>query len=618
MINYISKLFHKNKPGQKRYMNLQARFLISFFIIILIPFVAFALLISYKSEEVIKKHITSQATESLSQFSFLLDAQLYEMESVMNEITSNRYIYDTFIELYTQNTDEELIPKQMKMYLKFQLFYPDAKKLAKIDGIYYFNRNDCFNLFSRDINHILGSKAMSEDWYRNALSKAGTTYFPGANIRHFRNGEETLVMSGTKLLKEVGAFSDRGVLLVDFNYNDLFKSVLEKVGNSEYLGKNFYVCDKNNLIMYNKNPNLLLNNLDYSFINDVKSINSGSSTVNINNTKFYYTYYTSQLTGWKFIILIPIDELNRDFLSNKAYILILTLFITFVVLVFSFIASSKILKPINNLIKSMLELRSGNLSIRLANDRNDETKILSDSFNEMAADLERMINTVYKCEIKQKEAEILSLQSQINPHFLYNTLDSIRGTAIASGADDIAHMSKCLASMMRYSINKNMIVSIQDEIYHLENYIAIQRFRFDDRFEFKFDIPKELTQCRLLRLTLQPLVENSIKHGLEKIPGKGVVGISLSKLENVVKIKIEDSGPGMSIEKTRELNERLKALPETSDISGSNDDIITGIGVINVNLRIKLFFGTEFGIKYLETTTGTTLEILLPYTNKED
>jgi len=126
----------------------------------------------------------------------------------------------------------------------------------------------------------------------------------------------------------------------------------------------------------------------------------------------------------------------------------------------------------------MSELKKGNFSARLTIKRKDETSILAERFNEMASNLEDMINKVYLSEIKRKDAELLSLQSQINPRFLYNTLDSIRGSAVSINASDIAAMSKSLALMLRYSINDNMVVSIKDEIHHVQNYLKIQNFRF--------------------------------------------------------------------------------------------------------------------------------------------
>jgi two-component sensor histidine kinase len=203
-----------------------------------------------------------------------------------------------------------------------------------------------------------------------------------------------------------------------------------------------------------------------------------------------------------------------------------------------------------------------------------------------------LINKIYSIQLRQKEAELNSLQNQINPHFLYNTLESIRGAALYHGIHDIAAMSRALSLLFRYSISEHVLVTIHEELQHLENYISIQNFRFENKFELQCSMPPELGNYRILKLTLQPLIENSIKHGLEMKLGKGTIKIDILSLNNSLKIRISDDGVGMQPKKIEELNRSL--INDKSWSEAEEDRSHTGIGVRNVNSRIKLYFGGQY------------------------
>jgi len=236
----------------------------------------------------------------------------------------------------------------------------------------------------------------------------------------------------------------------------------------------------------------------------------------------------------------------------------------------------------------------------------------------MASRLENMINRVYISEIKRKDAELLSLQSQINPHFLYNTLDCIRGKAITYEDQEIALMTKCLASMLKYSIEKDMVVPISYEIKHIRNYFEIQNFRFDGKFELLIDMPEDFEDFMIIKLTLQPLIENSIIHGLEKNLGKGIVRVTFSRIDDIIKICIWDNGSGMSPEKIESLNEMLKKGDIQKKNIFASGKSGKGIWVQNVNTRIQLYFGDQYGISFTRPETGNMVEITLPFVNEEN
>lgn len=235
---------------------------------------------------------------------------------------------------------------------------------------------------------------------------------------------------------------------------------------------------------------------------------------------------------------------------------------------------------------------------------------------------QEMLNTRELINVSKKQAEYLALQNQINPHFLYNTLEGIRSEALIAGVDSIAEMTEALATFFRYTISHvEHLVLLEDELANIENYYYIQQFRFGDKLQLNIEYDSqgqeeepdemEILQYCLPKLTLQPIVENSIYHGIERKVGKGHLNIKITVTESRLIIKISDDGLGMEEEKVVELNERLKGL--SMDDVDPKTDKQGGIAILNVNNRIRLLFGEEYGIYvYSQKDAGTDVEITLP------
>ena len=250
------------------------------------------------------------------------------------------------------------------------------------------------------------------------------------------------------------------------------------------------------------------------------------------------------------------------------------------------------------------------LELRYPYTRESEQAVFK--FNEML-DKGNLIN------VSKKQAEYLALQNQINPHFLYNTLEGIRSEALIAGLDSVAEMTEALATFFRYTISQvENLVTLEDELENIENYYYIQQFRFGDKLtlsiEYELDDDAselDVLRYRLPKLTLQPIVENSIYHGIERKIGKGHLVVKIGVSDQRLRIKISDDGLGMTEEKLRELNEKLRSL--SLDAVGGEANQKGGIAVVNVNNRIKLLFGEEYGIYvYSHEGAGTDVLINLP------
>lgn len=235
--------------------------------------------------------------------------------------------------------------------------------------------------------------------------------------------------------------------------------------------------------------------------------------------------------------------------------------------------------------------------------------------------LKTFVNTNELISATRKQAQYLALQNQINPHFLYNSLEGIRGEAITAGLSNVAQMTEALATFFRYTIsNVEHLVTLEDELVNIENYYIIQQYRFGERLnlsiEYDCEDKLEILKYRLPKLTLQPIVENSIYHGIERKMGKGNVCIKLETTSKRLIITVSDDGLGMKEDRLQELNEKLNI--QSFDYVKPDSGKKGGIAIINVNNRIKLLFGEKYGINIYSTINiGTDVEITLPLIIKE-
>lgn len=307
--------------------------------------------------------------------------------------------------------------------------------------------------------------------------------------------------------------------------------------------------------------------------------------------------------------------------SNNKVLIICILSITLAISLMLCIRYSmkKIYNPIVALDSATRIFESGDLESYLNYNINLRELSNSETILNILERLKNSINRQYSAEMLTRQAEFSALQSQINPHFLYNTLESIRGQALEQGVDEIAEMTEALSTFFRYSISKKGdLVTLDDEITNVENYFVIQQYRFDNKFSFSIQYDEEdieVLNYMIPKLTIQPIVENSIYHGLETKIGKGRISIRITCTEKRLIINISDDGIGMDKTLLDMVNYTLRNYKNESSISKQQRKEYrhTGIALVNVNMRIKLLFGEQYGINLNSTKGfGTDVEIILP------
>lgn len=408
-----------------------------------------------------------------------------------------------------------------------------------------------------------------------------------------------------KILNTEAHYETMGVMFITIDLSEL-----EKLSRliSPYEGTITYIIDeKGNYIFDSQGqktgtimPEILKNKL------------FSSDTVNLSDKKYVVFFSNASQNGWHIINLVPeiISEANATSVSNC--ILIATGVALLFAIVLTAFFSRRISRPIENLANTMSRTELHHMDSRVELEGNDEIALLGREFNTLLDNLEDSISREYVLTLSQKDAQIRELQAQMNPHFLYNVLQSISSIALIKNVPEVHAIANAMGVVLRYSIKpKSNTATVSEELEHVKNYLAIQQIRYGNRLNYEIDVPEYIMECILPRVSLQPMVENSIIHGFEDRQEAGNILISGSQQEDNIIIDVSDDGNGIPFDKL----DRIKA--ELADRRDLGDNNACGIGLINLSTRLRLLYGEKaYLVIESEPQIGTSIQIIVPYERK--
>lgn len=452
-----------------------------------------------------------------------------------------------------------------------------------------------------------------QDWYKTIEESQGYVWFPPhqgqfANVSDVER--EAFVSCGRAIInKATGEVN--GVLLIDINEKVIKDIISAELGESGYV---LILDEDNNVIISTidmKGKLIGIENIQNSegktFTIDLQVKNGGKASTQ----SVIATYQEMPVTGWKVMGIIPVKQLNQW--GN--ILLLLTGFLTIVIVglaVYTAIrTSNRVTKPITNLRLAMGQVEKGDMEVNITTDSHyEEVNELAGSFNVMVAKVKGLMKHIYEDQRKLRKAELKVLQSQINPHFLYNTLDSILWLNRAGKQQEVEILVESLTTFFRVGISRGKdIITIEEEVKHLESYLRIQHIRYGDRFQYSIQVEEEVLGCLVPKLILQPLAENSIYHGVKLKKTNCRIDTRIVKKEDRIIMVMEDSGAGMSQEKVSLLNRAL----EGEKIPG-----LELYGVRNINERLQILLKEDVSMVYESTEgEGTRVTISIPETTSE-
>lgn len=500
--------------------------------------------------------------------------------------------------------------KEFMNYLKLpqrEIVGSQNKLLAaqnSVNNFIIFKAN-IYSIYVRGFNGLVFDSASAENVISAAMQKQlsdlhGESVLIADVVTNY-NKSRTRVISLLRLLKDIDNLSSN-LAIIKINISE---EEISEIYQNKQLGTKgeYFIIDEQKTLISSLEKETLGRKLEDKY-DDKRMYNgiSGYFRDTIDGHNFLVTYINLSRPGWKMVNLVPLDELLKDTQSIQK-ITLLTMIASIVLCLIAIVFFSlKVLSPLKQIRKSMKYLENENFNVSIDVKGNDEIALLGNSFNKMSKRLGELINEVYAVQIKQKEADLKALQAQINPHFLYNTLDTIYWMCRMEKAFESSNLVQALSRLFRLSLNSgNEFTTVKNEISHLENYITIQDKRFEGMIKFNIEASADVYECKVVKLVLQPLVENAIHHGIEKNGGEGRIDVSIYREGGNIIYIVKDDGAGAD---EQELNSFLEKVEEGN----------RGFGVKNVNDRIKLYFGNDYGIEFRSSYgNGTTVTVRQPY-----
>ncbi len=555
---------------------------------------------------------------SLNNYRLTVDAaeqnsQVY-IQEIMRQVNTN-------IQSYIDNMENisllALTNKDVTYYISSNSFIsksdsrPYEKRISDLFQNILYSRNDIASIMVFGYNgRTVSDRRITalnpnidpkqQSWYIDAQKMNGKSIVSPPHIQNVIRGEYRWVISLSRELKSNDGITPEGIFVVDLNL-----SVIDEMCSQIYLGKKGYVfiVDGTGNIIYHPQQQLLYSSLATEEIPQVLSTSSGQSfTVDDTKGKRIYSVQDTGL-GWKIVGVTYSDDLIANKSSIQHSILLYALLGIGISIVISLLLSLHLTKPIKRLQRDMKQVELGNFHIQTSLEEDNEINQLGQSFNVMVNEIKHLMDETVQNSEQKRKAELLLLHAQINPHFLYNTLDSIIWMAEQEKHEEVVDMTSALAKMFRASITRDQeLVSIRVEIEHIRQYLFIQKMRYREQLDYVFDIPSHILHYKTVKILLQPFIENAIYHGIRSKTTPGIIYISAWQEDEQLIFEVRDNGLGMTAERLAEVTQGTVATNTQH-----------GIGIGNVNERIQLYFGTTHGMTMTSVLgEGTIVTIRVP------
>jgi len=584
-----------------RNFNLKTKLLISYAVLILIPLILVSAIAYFRIAQHMERQIMYSTKQAFEQTNSFLTHKLNTIINASDVIYHDTRVQDILTFGRGEYKDNiGLINRDMNNLIATLFSVMQAN-----EDIYHLRLyiNDDF-LFSEGNFYFLRFEyAKQQVFYQKILERREKVIWTAPEPLELPYQEKQQVVSMMRGIRDSEQINEFIALMrIDISQNTI-EQIINKANMTA--GSYTYIINYDNELIcqaYESEHDKI--QVDKTFIDNQIKDGIEWSTLSINNQKYNVGCKAIINTDWVLVSVVPYKYIQSASISIRNQVLFVAILAGIAAYITAWFVTVSTTKRIRNLAKSMRKVQEKDFDGIPLSDINDEIGELEENFNYMVERLSVMITERVKSGQEKKTAELKALQAQINPHFLYNTLDLINWMALRNGIQSISSLVLSLAKFYKLSLNKgNDIVTIRDEIAHVTSYLEIQDIRFDNKIHYSFDIDESILEHMVPKIILQPLVENSIIHGiLEKSEKTGSIQITGKRKEKNIILCVEDDGLGLT-----------DRLLETILIKGNE-----GYGIINIEQRIKLYYGNQYGLTYSSTKgKGTTVSILLPANNTD-
>lgn len=588
------------------------KLILHFLLISIIPAICLGVLIAWTTDNIIEKQVNEHTSQLIGNVNKSLEVYAGNLQNITYFISFNpqvkRYLYN---ETVNQDTEEYDIRKFLQ---GFTTLYSEVAGIMVVNASGNYISNEMYARTSRSLTE--------EDWYKEAVAQKGIFKLighpSGRNVTTHVNYKDEDIVSVVRAILDPESQEIKGVVLIDLKLRVIAETVKDvNLGKSGYL---MVIDDKGDNIFTPQLP--AEHTFDRNWITDSAS---GTFSKVIKGKKMQFIYRKSPFTNWTTVGVFSTQETVMEVREIRLYLITFVFVVCLLGIAASYYLSYTISWPIWQLMSFMRRAEEGNLTIRFKGTRQDEVGMLGRSFNAMLAQITKLISLVEEEQRKKREAELRSLQAHIKPHFLYNTLDTIQWLARKNGAHEVTEVVDSLSRLFRIGLSKgNEIIPLLDEFEHVKSYLIIQKMRYKDKLNYTIQVDPLLQHLYVLKLLLQPVVENAIYHGIKQRRGPGTINIRGYKENERIVMEISDNGAGMSEEKLMQLRRVLgnaaskleQTEPNSLSVEGHEIAVVSsgeGYGLANVQERLRLSFGETYGIQIHSLPgKGTTVVITHP------
>ena len=565
------------------------KMMLSMLLVALIPMLVFSMVIGTVVVENVSKQAGKLTLQMVEQTSESLDVYISTIEKLMGIV-----IREGTISSISDPAQYEMLNHAANTILNA---YPE------IVGITIAYGDDTY--FGAGMTRISRDLFADEAWYRYAISLDGQLGILGNAVG--RNVVGNTSTSSDAIFSLVKAFDSpedhvpEGVVLVDIRHD-----MIEQLVNRVSIGENgfLYVVDDNDIV-YTPASDVVYRIDPDSYSNP----GVDTTTLMVENQEYFIANHYSDYSGWRVVGVVLQSEFSKSIHSLYQALAICLVVCLALMLVVSISVSSSVTRPISKLSRLMAKAEEGDFSVRFSAIYQDEIGVLGDAFNHMLEHITELIYELYEEKQIRLEAQLKSLQEQIKPHFLYNTLDTISWMARAQGAMDVVHLVDALTSMFRVGLSSGRdYITLREEKSHVTNYLYIQKVRYQDRLRYAIDIPDAYDHFVVPKLILQPLVENSIYHGIKCKRSGGLIRITAQVVDSMLCLRVWDDGVGIP-------GEKLADIQKWKPSSAGEKPV--GFGLSYIAERLRLTYGQEARIQ-LKSEEGIFTEITITLPVKED
>ncbi|CAG7635216.1 hypothetical protein PAESOLCIP111_03638 [Paenibacillus solanacearum] len=602
----------KSKRNLFQRMTLRTKIVILFVLLIGVPLSVQGIITYIDFSSSVERRTIDYTGQIVRQMSRSLDQILREEMQKISLLPLYHTDVMSILEKYVDSAPGTAVPSpeernKMFHYIAGSTYYrPEVRGIQLIAGNGY--------IFTNRDPYLIRSfiRPEREDWYAGVVQAGGAWVMIPQHHPDYMSGEAATeaYVSAARLIRDPGSSQVVGMMVIDFGLD-----IFGQISANDPFGHvgNLFVLGEQNELFYEQNNDGLESATKASLLKSVAPKEDGSKRWEIGGKPYLTVSDYSSYSGLKVVSLIPVAALRKETEGFRAFTAIT---FTLCLLAASGLAgffSFRLSEPLTRLTQKMQLVGEGQFKQQVPVDSEDEIGRLSQGFNQMTGEIDRLVNEVYGLRLKEQEAQLSALLSQMNPHFIYNTLESVNMMAIRSQMYDISDMVSALGSLLRHSVGPyDRLVPLQEELDSVAAYVRIQQLRYGDRIKAVIQADEELRPLHVPRLMLQPLVENAIYHGLDELEAGGTIWISADRFRDELLITVRDNGRGLSEADIERLRQSM-ASDEQEPWEGH------GLALRNINRRLILMYGADYGLDMDGSPgAGASFTITIPLLERKD